>query len=252
MKTALITFLLPFTFIPYPDNVLIRFKAPEGDHRIVSTPGTFAAYLQNIPLKPAGTHTLTYQGKVAVTDAYTAAVVDISVGKQDLQQCADAVMRLRAEYLFKQKNYQAISFNFVSGFRCDYLSYANGYRYQNNKWMLKAKPDHSYQNFLRYMDLVFSYAGTPSLEKQLKKVASAADLQVGDVFIRGGSPGHCFIVMDVAEDTVHQKVFLLAQSYMPAQNIQIVKNGAPWFSLDRPAGIPYGELIDIKYLRRFQ
>ena len=44
-----------------------------------------------------------------------------------------------------------------------------------------------------------------------------SEMQIGDVFIRGGSPGHCVIVVDMA---VHQetgeKLFMLAQSYMPA------------------------------------
>jgi hypothetical protein len=102
------------------------------------------------------------------------------------------------------------------------------------------------------MDLVFAYAGTLSLEKELKKVNSVDDLTVGDIFIHGGSPGHCFIVVDMAQNAAHKKIFLLAQSYMPAQDIQLLQNGSPWFSLDKPAGIPYQELIDMKYLRRFE
>ncbi|MEO6520318.1 MAG: DUF4846 domain-containing protein [Mucilaginibacter sp.] len=248
----ILLFLLLGLISPKTENVFNRFKAPEGYRRVKTESGTFADYLQNLPLKPAGTHTLTYQGKIAATDAYTAAVVDISIGKRDLQQCADAVMRLRGEYLYHTQNYSAISFNFVSGFKCQFELYARGYRYQNNRWTLTGKQDNGYQSFLNYMDLVFTYAGTLSLEKELKKVNSATDLKIGDIFIHGGSPGHCFIIVDMAENADHKKIFMLAQSYMPAQNIQILQgSGSPWFSLDKPAGIPYGELIDMKYLRRF-
>jgi hypothetical protein len=249
MKMLLFLFLGLIS--PKTDNVFSRFKAPEGYQRIKTESGTFADYLQSLPLKPAGTHTLTYQGKIAATDSYTAAVVDMSLGKQDLQQCADAIMRLRGEYLFHTQNYSAISFNFVSGFRCQFELYARGYRYQDNRWALTGKHDHGYQSFLNYMDLVFTYAGTLSLEKELKKVNSADEIKIGDVFIHGGSPGHCFIIVDMAENAAHKKLFMLAQSYMPAQNIQILQHGSPWFSLDKPANIPYAELIDIKYLRRF-
>jgi len=35
-------------------------------------------------------------------------VLDVRVGNKNLQQCADAIMRLRAEYLFQQQWYNAI------------------------------------------------------------------------------------------------------------------------------------------------
>lgn len=252
MKRLLTVVLLLFltAFTP-ADNVIIRFRPSAGYKHIVVAAGSFGAYLQGLPLKPAGAHTKTYTGTIARTDAYTAAVIDMSIGNQDLQQCADAVMRLRAEYLYQQKNYKAITFNFTSGFKCDYTHYADGYRYANERWVLKGKKDYSYPNFLRYMTLVFSYAGTLSLQKELKPVTDANDIKAGDVFIKGGSPGHCFILMAVAENAAHKKHFLLAQSFMPAQNIQVLQNGSPWFSVDRIPEIPYGELVDVKYLKRF-
>jgi hypothetical protein len=132
------------------------------------------------------------------------------------------------------------------------VHYANGYRYRNNKWVLKAGKDYSYQIFLQYMNLVFSYASTLSLERELDKVDNANDLTAGDIFIHGGTPGHCFIVLDVIENSNHEKKFLLAQSFMPAQDIQILQQtNNPWFSLTQPANIPYGNLINLKYLRRF-
>ncbi|RCH55588.1 hypothetical protein DJ568_06765 [Mucilaginibacter hurinus] len=231
-------------------TVASRFNPPTGYAIVKTTPGSFAAYLQQMPLKPAGTQAVTYKGDVASTEGYTAAIIDMSIGSQNLQQCADAVIRLRAEYLYSRKKYDAISFNFTSGFKCDFLHYANGYRFINDRWVLKAGEDYSYENFLNYMNLVFTYAGTLSLQKELQ-AAQSADLQPGDVFIKGGSPGHCFIVMNVAVNSRGDKKFLLAQSFMPAQSIQILQMwGNPWFSLE-PSGIPYGQLIDKNYLKRF-
>jgi hypothetical protein len=245
-------FALAFAAKPAADNVVIRFKTPSGYTQIKAKPGSFGEWLQSLPLKPAGTHTLTYDGHIAATDPYTAAVVDVSVGKEDLQQCADAVMRLRGEYLYQKKDYADISFKFESGFRCDYLHYADGYRYRNDKWVLTAKKDYSYPTFMKYMRLVFMYAGTLSLEKELHPVTDANELKTGDVFIRGGAPGHCFIVMDVVENSAHQKQFILAQSFMPAQNIQVLQtNGSPWFSLSQPAMVPCGGLIAMHFLRKF-
>lgn len=252
---ALITFISLFlcASVSPPDNVLTRFKTPDGFTQQKAEPGSFGAWLQSLPLKPAGAHTRTYKGEVARTDAETAAVVDLSIGNQDLQQCADVVMRLRGEYLYHQKRYSEISFNFVSGFKCDYIHYADGYRYHNNHWVLKAKKDYSYPAFMNYMQLVFAYAGTLSLEKELHPVSNPNTLKAGDVFIHGGSPGHCFIVMDVVENAKHEKQFLLAQSFMPAQNLQVLQNapGYEWFSMDKIPNIWYGELIKPGYLRRF-
>lgn len=234
------------------DNVVTRFKTPAGYRQSAAAPGSFGAWLQALPLKPYGSQCLTYQGKVARTEAYTAGIVDISVGKYDLQQCADAVMRLRGEYLYSQKKYKDISFNFTSGFRCDFVHYADGYRYSKDRWVLKAKKDYSYPNFLNYMTLVFSYAGTLSLQKELKTVQNPNNVKTGDVFIKGGSPGHCFMVMNVVENAAHHKKFLLAQSYMPAQSIQLLQyQENPWFSLDEPAYILYGELVSPTYLKQF-
>ena len=63
-----------------------------------------------------------------------------------------------------------------------------------------------------------------------------AQIEIGDVFIRGGSPGHAIIVVDMAVNSVGKKIFLLAQSYIPAQDIHVLKNLensslSPWYEL---------------------
>ena len=82
----------------------------------------------------------------------------------------------------------------------------------------------SYQSFKEYLQIVFTYAGTASLAKELKLI-NMNDLEIGDVFIKEGSPGHAVIVMDVAINSkTDKKLFMIAQSYMPAQDIHILVN----------------------------
>jgi len=40
------------------------------------------------------------------------------------------------------------------------------------------------------------------------------EINIGDVFIVGGSPGHAVIVVDMAQNDNNEKIFLLAQSYI--------------------------------------
>ena len=242
-----------FTKPMVPRTVSTAFVAPAGYTILKEPAGSFGYYLQHLPLKPAGTHTHLYNGKVAATDYYTAAVVNMSVGNRDLQQCADAVMRLRGEYLYHKKDYKAISFNFTSGFKCDFVHYAEGYRCYNERWVHTGHKDYSYTNFMHYMNLVFNYAGTLSLDKEMVPVQSQDSLKTGDVFIWGGSPGHCFIVLNTAVNSKDQKRFIIAQSYIPAQDIQVLSNhGSPWFSLYEKADIPAGSIVNLYYLKRFK
>jgi hypothetical protein len=224
---------------PTGKTIAERFSAPTGFTRVKTASNTFAVYLQNFKLKPHGSDVHYYNGKIKPNEDVYDAVLDIDVGNYDLQQCADAVMRLRAEYLFKQKRYDEIHFNFTNGFKADYSKWHQGYRVNvegnNTNWVKKATPSIAYTSFREYLKLVFTYAGTKSLEKEMKTV-SINDLHIGDVFIKGGSPGHAVIVVDMAvNEQTGEKLFLLAQSYMPAQEIQILKNPmnpsiSPWYS----------------------
>jgi len=217
-----------------------RILPPPGFSRITSPENSFAKYLRNLPLKPHGSEVLFYDGSIKTNyDTYTA-VIDMKIGNKDLHQCADAVMRLRAEYLWYQKKYDDIHFNFTNGFRVDYSNWMEGKRMaiKGNKtyWVDKSVPSNTYQDFWEYMELIFNYAGTLSLSKELIPV-KIEHMKIGDVFIWGGSPGHAILVIDIAINSdTKEKVFLLAQSYMPAQETQILKNPnnselSPWYSV---------------------
>jgi hypothetical protein len=203
-----------------------RFNPPHGFERKPLPEHSFAAYLRNLPLKPHGAKVKHYNGEVKRNNVYDA-VVDMEISNRDLQQCADAILRLQGEYLYAMQAYDQISFKLTNGFAMDYTEWMQGNRVVVNgnttTWRMKEAPSNTYTDFRDYMEFVFMYAGTLSLSKSLKS-KSIADIAGGDVFIVGGSPGHAVVVVDVAENDRGEKVFLLAQSYMPAQETHILKN----------------------------
>jgi hypothetical protein len=238
-----------------------RIRTPEGFERIPVEKNSFAEYLRTIPLKPEGAEVKYYDGATKSRADVYVAVIDLPIGKKDLHQCADAVMRLRAEYLWRNQQYDQIHFNFTNGFRVDYTEWMKGRRMvvKGNKtyWNNRNQPSNTYTDFWNYMELIFMYAGTASLEKELKPV-DLMDMQIGDVFIQGGFPGHAVIVMDMAyEKRTGKKLFLLAQSYMPAQELHILSNLyydqlSPWYELKESEEVATPEWLFTKNdLKRF-
>jgi len=219
-----------------------RIPPPRGCKRVAAAKDSFAEWLRGLPLKPGCPPVYLYNGKKKGNQTAHAAVFNIDTGKKDLQQCVDAVIRLRAEYLYSRKRYADIHFNFTSGDRAAFTKWAEGYRasVRGNRvsWRKSARADSSYPSFRKYLDLVFTYAGTASFCKEMHRVP-VKEMQIGDVFIRGAAPGygHAVIVVDMAVDARGKQFFLLAQSYMPAQDIQLLKNPndtrlSPWYPLD--------------------
>jgi hypothetical protein len=80
------------------------------------------------------------------------------------------------------------------------------------------------QQLEQFFEVVFSYCGTISLDKETKPVNDLNNLRVGDLFIKAGSPGHAMIIADLATNNKGEKIFMLAQGLMPAQSVHIVKN----------------------------
>ncbi len=214
---------------------------PPGYERVNAAEDSFARWLRHLPVRPGALKVRLYNGQLKPNQSAHYAIIDIDVGEKDLQQCADALMRLRAEYLFSQNKHDAIHFNFTSGDRADWIKWRQGWRPEIDanrvQWRRQAAVDSSYKNFRRYLETVFIYAGTYSLKKELHKVAGPQDIRIGDVFIQGGFPGHAVLVVDMARHSVTgEKIFLLAQSYTPAQDIHILKNPlnsalSPWYKV---------------------
>lgn len=224
------------------ENVLInRIRTPFGFERYLHKEGSFAHWLQHLPLKPGSPKVYLYDGSPKWNQEAHCYVVDIETGTKDLQQCADALMRLRAEYLYSNGKQDDIHFEYTNGAEVRYSKWKEGYMPVPQsggvvKWVPSQKAGSGYNKFKDYLIQVYNYAGTHSLDKELTKV-EFREMEPGDIIIEGGFPGHGIIVVDMALNRkTGEKLFLLAQSYMPAQDIQILRNPnnlklSPWYSL---------------------
>lgn len=193
-----------------------EIPVPEGYVR--SEANEFGQWLRNRPLK-SDTRVYLFNGELKPYQAAQFAVLDVPIGKKDLQQCADAVMRLRAEYLFDKGQYDQIIFH------------------DNSKKAYSFTAPFTRDHLEKYLETVYSYCGTLSLSGEMVPVSDPSDPQIGDVFIHGGSPGHAAIILDLAENTAGERIVLIANSYMPAQSIHIVRNMqdetlSPWIKVD--------------------
>ena len=222
---------------------------------------SFADWLRHFPLQMQDT-ILLYNGSPARYQNWHYAVLELSVDKQGLQQCADAIMRLRAEYFFERHCFDSIRFPSGQGDVFNFAAYAKGtrYRLQGNRIIAvpaSAAACNSHECLLRFLQTVFAYCGTYTLQQMTNPVPAFTDVQPGDVLVRGGSPGHAIMVCDVMESkTTHQKKYLLLQGYTPAMQVHIVKNpqnGKAWFTADTTKQIlTPGYVFNSHELRRWK
>ncbi len=222
--------------LPEGTDLESRFTVPKGYVRTTCPEGSFGSFVRRYPLKPDGSPVLIWNGKPKGNQKDHCAVFAMHVEEEsDLQQCADSVMRIYAEYFRATLQYDRIRFHFVSGFLCDYDHYIAGNRVRVNgsdvTWVLSQPAEDSDRVFDEYMKIVSAYASTLSMVRE-SVPAELHDLQIGDVFLQGGSPGHVVMVADICEKE-GKKAFLLAQGYMPAQEFHIIKNPLheddPWY-----------------------
>ena len=205
---------------PAARDLAASFAPPTGFARAAVVADSFALWLRHLPLKPDGAPVVLFDGRA-----------------RDLQQCADAVMRLRAEWVNAVGRHEALAFDFTSGDRYAYADWRRGRTPSISgskvSWIERGSRPDDRAGLRAWLDIVFTYAGSLSLQRELRKVSDVATVAAGDVLIQGGSPGHAVIVLDVAHDAAGRPAVLLAQSFMPAQSIHVLRNpqGGAWFRL---------------------
>ena len=117
-------------------------QPPSGYERIAQPGWSFGSWLRGLPLRGPGSTVRLFDGREKIYQGGVFAVVDIDVGEGDLQQCADAVIRLRAEYLLQAGCADRIAFDFTSGHRARWPDWRVGIArwYQGTRYLGHAGP----------------------------------------------------------------------------------------------------------------
>lgn len=218
-------------------TVETRISVPEGYERVPVAAGSYEEFYRKLPLKSADAKVYYYDGQLK-RNSYHAAVYDFPNLSEDLLQCADACMKMRAEYYYARGEYDKIGFNAESGTYLPFKKFMEGYRLTGSGWKSGYAKGSSRKIFDEYLRIVFSYASTRSMAKEIVPI-DIKDLRIGDVFVQSGNPGHAVFVTDMAVDKkTGKKIMLLGQGYMPAQDLHIIESFesiSPWFTVeDKP------------------
>lgn len=218
------------------DDLEQRFAPPPGFTRVELGAGSFGAWLRRLPLEPPGTPVRSYAGGIIqpASSPSVAAVVALDVGDADLQQCADAVMRLHGEWRWSQ-GARDQSYRAASGLKLEFQRWARGERLvakgASLSWVPRGRAGADHGSFRQFMDAVFAWTNTVALARQAEPSSYSA-LRPGDFVVQGGNPGHSVLILDVARAADGRQQVLLGQSYMPAQSFHVLKRaGSAWFAI---------------------
>lgn len=134
------------------DTIESRILTSKGYSRNPAEEGSFASFLRNYPLKEDESPVLLYNGAQKRNQTAHIAVTKLPMEAEDLQQCADSVMRMYAEYFWQTGQYERIAFHFVNGFSAEYTKWREGYRIlvsgNEADWVKSETFDDSYEAFV--------------------------------------------------------------------------------------------------------
>ena len=111
-----------------PENIR-GISLPQGFTYLEEADSAYSNWLLDLKLKKSKIVYL-YNGNLKSNQDVQYGVLDIDIGKKDLIQCADAVMKLRADYLFENHLYDQIKFLATSGEEIAFKNWLKGMRWK--------------------------------------------------------------------------------------------------------------------------
>ena len=204
------------TDAPATATLSAHYAPPQGYQRVAVGPGSFAAWMRTLPVRLDRTQVLSYQG--VPLDRPSAGIIAMDVGSRDLMQCADSIIRLHAEFLWAKGRQSEAAYRFTSGDETRWADWVagermhiEGNRVRRTRGAARARKHTSYR---RWLDLVFTYAGTMSLARDATSPPMETPVEAGEFY--EGAPGHAVIVLD---GEVPRRPASSGQGFMPAEDI---------------------------------
>lgn len=248
------TWLADWGEVPPSVGLEQRFPTPEGSARVDVDADSYAAWLRALPIRLDRRTVEDYRGRtLPFSGRWSAGVVPLDVGERDLQQCADTVLRLHAEWLWSMGDDAALRYHFTSGDESRFEDWLAGRRQVVEGNAVRTAEPGEFPTLGRdraalrgWLDQVFMYAGTRSLALDSEAVPLTEPLEPGDFLVRPGSPGHAVIILDVATAEDGEQLVLVGQGSMPAQELHVLRGDRDatvdgvWFRLpaNADAAIP--------------
>lgn len=213
---VLLTWLLAFPL--QAQGRISAIPVPSGCRRLPLDKGSYAQWLRNLPLK-SGPAILSHSRDTVFPGGYRVlAVLEMPLlFRDDLEQCADWCFRLWAEHHRQTDRLERL-----------YL-----FDYHGQKRYLRSSGK-TWRQFLRW---AMANANSHSLKVGCLPV-DTSDLLPGDMIVQNlkGGVGHVSVIMDVCDDTLGNRYFLIGYGYMPAQEFHLeaadsARGRDGWFSL---------------------
>ena len=212
-----------------------RIAPPSGFRRAQASPESFAQWLRCLPLLPGEPPLLKYDGSKRTNQNAHFAVLDLPIGPDDTLSSADGMYLLRTTWLFVTGQGERIRFGPGP------IEFANTLAAMQPASARATTSAPARPGPLRALDAyqkaLFAAANSQTLIKDTTP-PPLQDLQIGDLFVHPGQPGHAAIVVDLAiHPASGNTVFLLAQGGSPAQQLHVIINPthsqfSPWYPLE--------------------
>jgi hypothetical protein len=250
--------------MPEPvDTVMRRFaRSLPGYGGFPDDPNSWSEWLRLLPLAASGTPVRNYRGEIVVPgdDEQLAAVVAIDIGSRDLQQSADVLLRLHAEWRWYRGELRMLYLS-DSKLELPLQKWGAGERLVaaggQPKWVAQAaaKPKLDGVDFREYLEAVLAWSDGQALVAESVPLAPEG-LEPGAFFLRQGHPADVLVVLDVATSPAGERAMLLAHARNPSENIHVIRptRDTVWFPVrtHQPVRVPRAPPFGWKDLRRMK
>ena len=209
--------------------------ASEGFNRVNADRNSFAHWLRRQKLKPAGSPVLDYRGREYKkgSDSTVAFVMDMNIINRRTEQCMDILVRLYSEYLWQSTQTESAAFPLPGGSLLHWSAWKEGWRPEfkgiDLKMIKKAASDTSLSNYESYLRTIYAESHTQQFYHAYERIEPKKVLP-GDFIVIKGSKSHAVMIVDVALDSLGNKMVLVGHGDTPACQFYLLNNGdSPWF-----------------------